>query len=109
MKTVELQKASKSLANYTTELNSGNLLITSDGEPVAALVSVRGMDRESIALSVSPEFAEIILHARSEIEKGDVFSLKAVKEELLEGSASASSHRRRSVSKRSSKTSKRTK
>ena len=49
MKTVELRKASKSLANYTIELNSEALVITSGGEPVAALVSVKGMDQESLA------------------------------------------------------------
>lgn len=88
MKTVELRKASKSLANYTAELNSEALVITSGGEPVAALVSVKGMDQESLALSLSPEFANIIRRARSEAKKGHVFSLKDVKEEMLEESVS---------------------
>ena len=63
-------------------------MITSNKKPVAALVSVKGMDRESLALSLSPNFARIIRRARSEAKRGKVFSLKQVKEELLDGSAS---------------------
>ena len=88
MRTVELTKASKSLANYTAELNSETLLITSGGEPVAALVPVKGMDQESLALSLSPKFAQIIRRARSEAKKGRVFSMKDVKAEMLEDSVS---------------------
>ena len=51
MKTLELRKASKSLADYTAELDSESLVITSNKKPVAALVSLKGMDRESLALS----------------------------------------------------------
>ncbi len=88
MKTVELRNASKSLADYTADLDSESLVITSNKKPVAALVSVKGMDRESLALSLSPDFARIIRRARSEAKKGKVFSLKQVKEELLESPAS---------------------
>jgi hypothetical protein len=107
MKTVELRKASKSLAHYTAELDSGSLVITSDEEPVAALVSVRGMDRESLALSLSSEFAEIIRRARSQAKRGRVFSLRQVKEALLDSPAAvparrsaAKSHRTRSTRKK---------
>jgi PHD/YefM family antitoxin component YafN of YafNO toxin-antitoxin module len=94
MKTVELRKASKSLAHYTAELDSGSLVITSDEEPVAALVSVRGMDRESLALSLSSDFAEIIRRARSQAKRGRVLSLRQVKEALLESPAAAVPARR---------------
>jgi hypothetical protein len=55
---------------------------------VAALVSVKGTDRESLALSLSPDFAKIIHRARSEAKRGKISSLKQVKEELLRSSAS---------------------
>jgi hypothetical protein len=84
MKTLELRNASKPLAHYTAELETGSLVITSNKKPLAALVSLKGVDRESLALSLSPDFAEIIRQARSEAKRGKVFSLDQVKEELLE-------------------------
>ena len=58
-------------------------MITSNNKPVAALVSLKDADRESIALGLSPEFGSVVRRARAEAKKGKVFSLKQVKEELL--------------------------
>ena len=87
MKTLDLRKASKSLAEYTAELDSESIVITSNEKPIAALVSLRGMDRESVALSLSPELSRIIRAARSEAKRGKVFSLDEVKRGLLEATA----------------------
>ena len=51
----------------------------------------RGMDRESVALSLSPDFAKIIRVARSEARRGNVFSLDEVKTGLVEATASTKS------------------
>ena len=83
MKILEIEKASKPLADYASDLGSDSLLITSNNKPVAALVSIKDTDRESLALGLSPEFGKIIRRARAEAKKGKVFSLKQVKEELL--------------------------
>ena len=82
MKTLELRDASKPLADYTAELDSESIVITSNEKPVAALVSLKGMDRESVALSLSPDFARIIRRARSEAKRGRVLSLDEVKKGL---------------------------
>src|SRR3989442_14572733 len=74
MKTLDVRNASKSLADYTAELDSESIVITSNEKPVAALISLRGLDRESVALSLSPDFAKIIRVARSEARRGNVFS-----------------------------------
>src|SRR5437870_13443959 len=95
MKTLELRNASRSLADYAADLDSESLVITSNKKPVAALVSVKGADRESLALSLSPDFAKIIRCARSEAKKGKVSSLKQVKEELLGRSTSNTTKTRR--------------
>ena len=87
MKTLDLRNASKPLADYTAELDSESIVITSNEKPVAALVSLKGMDRESVALSLSPEFAKIIGRARSEAKRGKVVSLHQIKQELLEATA----------------------
>ena len=87
MKTLDLRNASKPLADYAAELDSESIVITSNEKPVAALVSLKGMDRESVALSLSPEFAKIIGRARSEAKRGKVVSLHQIKQELLEATA----------------------
>ena len=69
MKTLDVRNASKSLADYTAELDSESIVITSNEKPVAALISLRGLDRESVALSLSPDFAKIIRPVRSEERK----------------------------------------
>src|SRR5438093_9251203 len=82
MKTLELRKASKPLADYASDLGSDSLVITSNNKPVAVLVSLKDADRESIALGLSPEFGRIIRRARAEAKKGKVFSLKQVRDEI---------------------------
>ena len=87
MKTVELRDASRPLADYAKELDAESLVITADKKPVAALVSLNGVDRESLALSLSPDFDRIIRRARSQATNGNVFSLDQIKQELSEATA----------------------
>ena len=83
MKTLELKKASKALADYATHLGSESIVITSNKKPVAALVSLHGLERESLPLSLNPAFMKIIRRARAEVRRGEVYSLKQIKQELL--------------------------
>ena len=83
MKTLELKKASKALADYASHLGSESIVITSNKKPVAVLVSLQGMERESLPLSLNPAFMKIIRRARAEVERGEVYSLKQIKQELL--------------------------
>ena len=59
MKILEIEKASKPLADYASDLGSDSLVITSNNKPVATLVSIKDTDRESLALGLSPEFGKI--------------------------------------------------
>ena len=52
-------------------------------KPVASLVSLQGVERESLSLSLDPTFMKIIRRARTEVRRGEVYSLNEVKEELL--------------------------
>jgi hypothetical protein len=89
MKTVQLKEASRTLAAYAADLGSESLVIVANRKPVAALVSLKGADRETVALSLSSEFHTIIRRARGEAKRGKVYSLEQVKAELLaEGEAS---------------------
>jgi antitoxin (DNA-binding transcriptional repressor) of toxin-antitoxin stability system len=83
MKTLELKKASKALADYAANLGSETILITSHKKPVAALVPLQGAERDSLSLGLNPAFMRIIRRARAEVRRGEVYSLKQVKQELL--------------------------
>jgi antitoxin (DNA-binding transcriptional repressor) of toxin-antitoxin stability system len=101
MKTLELDKASKSLASYATGLGMESIVVTRNRKPVAALVSLRGVDRECSSLSLDPAFMKIIRRARAEVKRGEVFSLEQVKRELLgEGGNGGNSTTRRSRRKK---------
>jgi len=83
MKTLELRKASKTLADYAANLGAESIVVTSNKKPVAALVSLKDVDRESLSLSLDPAFLRIIRRARAEVRRGDVYSLEQVKREML--------------------------
>lgn len=83
MKTLDLSKASKSLSAYADELNEEPIILMVEDQPVAALVSLKNVDRESLTLSTSPEFLRIMQAAREEIAKGKILSLEEMKRELL--------------------------
>ena len=83
MKTLELKKASKALADYATHLGSESIVITSNKKPVAVLVSLQGAQRDALPLSLNPAFMKIIRRARAEVKRGEVYSLKQVKQEML--------------------------
>ena len=97
MKTLELRKASKTLADYAANWGAESIVVTSNQKPVAALVPLKNVDRASLALSLNPAFLRIIRRARAEVKRGDVYSLDQVKREMLvEADApSKTSHRTR--------------
>ena len=82
VKTLELRKASKTLAEYAANLGVESIVVTSNNKPVAALV-LKGVDRESLSLSLDPAFMKIIRRARAEVRRGHVYSLEQVKREML--------------------------
>jgi len=56
-------------------------VLTSKKKPVAALVSVKGADKETLALSMNRSFGRLIRRARSEVKRGRVVSLQQLKQE----------------------------
>jgi hypothetical protein len=66
-------------------LGAESIVLTSNKKPVTALVSLKGVDRESLSLSLDPVFLRIIRRARAEVKRGKVYSLEQVKRELLDG------------------------
>ena len=79
IKTIELSTANKSLAEYTSELSEDNVILTLNGQAIAAVVSFKNIDKKSLSLSLNSEFMSIIEKARLEFLKGDKLSLSSMK------------------------------
>lgn len=83
MRTVEIEKESlKPLSEYTKELGEDILVFTSNKQPVAAMVPLKNVDMESLALSYHPDFMELIEKARAEVKAGKTLSLEEMKNEV---------------------------
>lgn len=86
MRTIEISTASKPLRDYANELDDEIIVLTSDERPVAAIVSLRKVDKEALLLSSNPEFIEIINKAREDFESGRRLSFEEMKQAVSEGS-----------------------
>lgn len=82
MRRIEISSASKTLAEYARQLDDDFLVLTSEDKPVAALVSLKNIDLESLALSTNLEFLEIIELARRECAAGQTIPLSAMKDDF---------------------------
>ncbi len=83
MKTIKLASASRSLAEYAKELDDQIVVVTDRNKPVAAVVPLKNVDRESLALSSHPEFLEIIAKSRRQFAAGKTLSLKEMRRAVL--------------------------
>ena len=79
MKTIELTTATKPLAEYADEIGDAIVVLTADSKPVAAIVSLKHIDSESLALSTNAEFMALIEQARNEIAAGQTMTLEKMK------------------------------
>jgi prevent-host-death family protein len=78
MKTVPLPKELQGLLESAEASEQDTLVLTNNGRPVAVLISLRKVDRESSALSASPKFWRIIETARQQVREGRTTSLEEV-------------------------------
>jgi hypothetical protein len=78
MKAMKLPKEIQSLLDVAEAAEEETLVFTRKKRPVAALVSLRNVDRESLALSTNPQFLKIIENARREVRAGKTISLEAL-------------------------------
>jgi len=65
MKTLELSKATAPLMEYAQDVNEEPVVLTVKGKPVAALVSIKNADLETITLSTNPQFLALIERSRA--------------------------------------------
>ncbi|UBF28126.1 type II toxin-antitoxin system Phd/YefM family antitoxin [Kovacikia minuta CCNUW1] len=70
MKIVEIAEANSTLAEYTSDLSEEPVIITSNGQPIAALVALENVDLETLSLSSNPKFIELIERSRRRTQGG---------------------------------------
>ena len=76
MKTIQMPKELQRFLKFAEASEQETLVFTDKRRPVAAFVSLRKVDRESLALSTNPQFLRIIETARNEIREGRTISLE---------------------------------
>ena len=72
MKVIERDEATAPLGEYARDIDSGPVIVTDHGQPVAALVAIENADMETVALSTNRQFLDLIerSRARARIEGG---------------------------------------
>jgi antitoxin (DNA-binding transcriptional repressor) of toxin-antitoxin stability system len=65
--TLDVRKAKAPLAEYARNLSRGPVVLTRDGRPVAALVSMENVDPETLALSSNRSFLRLVKRSRAAI------------------------------------------
>ncbi len=96
MKTIQLSHASRPLAEYARNLKDEILVVKDASGPVAAIVPLKAVDRESLALSAHPEFLDLIARSRAQFAAGQTLTLEEMKRAVLpRRKASEALHRTR--------------
>ena len=83
MKTIQLSNACRPLADYARELKEEILVVEDASGPLAAMVPLKAVDRESLALSAHPEFLDLIARSRAQFEAGQTLTLDEMKRAVL--------------------------
>ena len=74
MKTLECSEANLPLADYAEKLKKAPVIITKEGKPLAALISLINADLETVSLSNNPKFIALIERSRTKQKKvGGIF------------------------------------
>lgn len=69
MKTLELQQATAPLAEYARDAKKEPVILTVDGKPFAAVISLENVDIETTTLSSNPKFMSLIERSRARRKK----------------------------------------
>ena len=83
MKTLRLSTALRPLADYVADFGDETVVLTEGNRAIAALVPLRNVDRDSLALSQHPEFLDLIARSRAEFTAGQTISLDEMKRRVL--------------------------
>jgi len=101
MKTLEMSKATASLADYAREVDKEPVIVTDHGRPVAALMPIENADRETVSLSTNAGFLALIERSRQRHEAEGGISSDEMRRRLQVERRPRSATRRKSAGSRS--------
>jgi len=65
VKTLDITKATAPLSDYARKIRKNPVILTQNGRPIAALISLENADAESIRLSNNKQFLALIEKSRA--------------------------------------------
>jgi len=97
VKRIDLSSADRSLAEYAADLRDEIVLLTKRNRAIAAIVPLKNVDRESLALSHHPEFLHLIMQSRAQFAAGRKLSLDQMRRAVLPRRSPKTSRRKRAI------------
>ncbi len=85
MRTVEFADAKLPLSEYARKVKKEPFIITKEGKPVAALVSLVNTDMETVSLSNNPKLIRLIERSRSRQKTEGGISAEEMRRRLKNG------------------------
>ena len=82
MKTVEMDKATKTLGECAREAGTEPLVVTQGGRPIAVLLALENADLETVSLSTNARFLDLIERSRSRLAAEGGLSSEEVRRQL---------------------------
>lgn len=68
LRVIKMNEATQALAKYAQEVSSGPIIVTENGKPIAAVISLENIDAETISLSTNPQFLALIEQSRARLK-----------------------------------------
>ena len=85
MKTIDVTNATLPLSDYAKKLKKQPVIVTKEGRPVAALVSITNADVETVSLSGNPKFIALIERSRAKQKAEGGISTEEMRKRLSKG------------------------
>ena len=69
VRTLDITEASRPLSEYARQVDTGPIVVTTEGRPIAAVFAIENADLETISLSTNPQFLALIQRSRARQEE----------------------------------------
>ncbi len=71
VRTLDITEASRPLSEYARQVDTGPIVVTTEGRPIAAVFAIENADLETISLSTNPQFLALIQRSRARQEEDE--------------------------------------
>ena len=82
MRKVEFKNASQPLSEYATKARKAPVVVYKRGRPFAAVIPLRNVDEETLALSTNRKFLKIIDRSRARVKREGAISAGKLRRRL---------------------------